>query len=454
MKQRTLVQVGDLMGAQLLEGEDRTPVCGASIDSRTVEAGQLFFALPGSNTHGVHFARQAMSRGASAVVVSPQQADQVSGPRLSVEQPAEALAQLAARVREEEQWQLPAAAVTGSVGKTTTCGFVAQLLTTLAPTQYPKGSYNNYLGVPLTILNAAPPCRYLICEVGSNAPGEVLTLARWVFPRVACVTAIGPAHLKGFGSLGAIENEKLSILDAIEDGDEGWIPVEFAERCRGRKWVFTFGPGGDLEVRQRADREWTLKLAREGRELPFAWRPPLPHSKSNLEAALAVGIALGAPPEGLLAQVDRLVLPPLRGEVQEHGGVDLLLDCYNSNPASLESAITRLETEPASGRKVCVVGSMEELGQDEEQWHRRLGGRLAALDQVYLVGRCREWVRAGLREMGSDGELLSVDDLSAQRLADSLRPGDRVLFKASRREALEGLAHRVAQLLNQKSEAR
>ncbi|MFQ5654101.1 MAG: glutamate ligase domain-containing protein, partial [Planctomycetota bacterium] len=160
-------------------------------------------------------------------------------------------------------------------------------------------------------------------------------------------------------------------------------------------------------------------------------------------------MGLGACPEELLAQVPLLELPPLRGEVRRHGGVDLLLDCYNSSPEALEAAIDRLEREPAAGRRLCVIGTMEELGAEEKRWHQRLGGRLAAaaVDVVFLVGRGAAWLREAIARAGGRGEILRNDEPSARRLAGVLRPGDRVLFKASRAEALERLAERVALLL-------
>lgn len=464
MRPRPLLEVARMMHGRLIA---RAPVAargglgevrGASIDSRTVSPGDLFFALPGARVHGKDYASAALARGAAAVVIA--HPGPVDGAQVLVPDPARALALLAATVRREEHETLPAAAITGSVGKTTTCRWASELLGSVGVCHRPPASFNNALGVPLTLLGAPDPADFLLLEIGTNAPGEVLPLALAALPRVACVTAVEPAHLAAFGDLEAIAREKLSILRALPADGEGWIPARVARdfaahvgavACRLR----TFGPGGDLEIAATAEPgEYRLRLGKEDFPMCFPWRPPFPHSPSNLEAALAVAAGLGVPPEALLDQIPRLTLPPLRGETRSHGGVDLLLDCYNSSPASLASSIERLAGEPAAGRRFCVVGTMEELGSEERQWHRRLGKHLAAtrIDVLCFVGRGREWFLEGARDAGREGVLLMDDEPSAELLAGQLQSGDRVLFKASRRVSLERFAARVARLLDARGE--
>ncbi|MCI0651002.1 MAG: Mur ligase domain-containing protein [Planctomycetes bacterium] len=454
MKPRALAVAAEWMEGECREAEPGTLVAGAAIDSREVRPGDLFFALPGERAHGIDFAAEALGRGACAVVTDAAHLRRL--PSIVVADAARALSRLAARVRALEEGVLPAVAITGSVGKTTACGYAATLLRAAGIAHGPPKSFNNALGVPLSILGAPQDCDFLVREFGTNAPGAVRGLARIARPRVACITAIAPAHLAGLGTIEGVAAEKLSLCAALPENEEAWLPAEAAREFARflpatRARVRTFGPGGELELvpGSRAG-EWRLLLAGLPAADPFPWQAPFPHSPRNLEAALAAGVALGIPPAALVSRAGALALPPLRGECKTHAGVDLLLDCYNSNPAALESSIARLEREAARGRRVCVVGTMEELGVEEEGWHRRLGERLAspALDAVYLVGRARNWYLAGLRERGGDGTLLTDDDESAVRLAGSLRPGDRVLFKASRRDGLERFAARVAEHLD------
>ncbi len=468
MKKRTIAEIQRFIGGELVAGGGDCLVHGVAIDSRRVRKGDLFFALRGEHAHGVEYARTALNAGCAAVVVDPEHTGAAieklfcSVPILAVEDPEAALGVLAEAVRTEEHREVPAVAVTGSVGKTTTCRFAAALLEKSGVVHRPPASFNNHLGVPVTVLTAPEECQYLITEVGTNAPGEVLRYASWVKPRVAVVTAIAPAHLEGLHDLEQIELEKLSIIEAVEPGGEAWLPVQLAEKYKAllRRLpvtIRTMGPGGDLEVRSHAwpAENHTLLFRDSERSIPFRWAAPFPHSPRNLEAAIAIGLGFGVDLDQLLSRVDHVSSPPLRGEVEKHGGISFVLDCYNANPASLTSAIERLENEPVTGRRVCVIGTMEELGQQEGEWHRQLGGRLASekLDDVFLIGRGRDLYASGLGERGADAHRIDDDDRSAELVASQLEPGDCVLFKASRRERLEDFAARVAGLIESRGAA-
>ncbi len=453
MRARPLSEVARLLGGRILgsQAEQCRDVLatGAAIDSRMVHRGDIFFAIRGVRD-GTEFASSAIELGAIAAVVGRGSADRVAGPAIEVDNPRDALGRLAAGVRREERDALPAVAITGSVGKTTACGYVATLLSTIGPTHRPPESFNNDLGVPLTILGAPEETRSLVIEIGTNAQGEVAALAAWTEACVGVVTSIAHAHLEGLGSLAGIAREKLSLFDALPASAVGWVPVAHAAAAAARgRTIHSFGPGGESEVIPLRD-DPTRSIWRLGAvEREFSWPGARRDQRELLAAAFGVGFTLGANPELMLACVGELPVPPLRGEIRRHGGVELLLDCYNANPASLEAAIERLEEEPAEGRRLCVIGTMEELGAEEANWHRALGRRVGSgvVDGVFLVGRAREWYREGLRESGRDGELVEVDDRGARHLATTLRPGDRVLFKASRLEALEVFAGRVAALL-------
>lgn len=462
MRARSLAEITSWLGGKLeAGGVDPSPsrATGASIDTRFLQQGDLFFALPGEHTHGIRFAKQACDAGAVAVVTDPEHASQVDGVAIVVADPRRALGQLAATVRAHEKDEVPAVAITGSVGKTTTCRYAAELLAGVVDVHRPPRSYNNDLGVPLTLLNAPQSSRLIIAEVGASAPGEIARLGAWVRPVGVCVTEVGAAHLEGFGSVEVVEREKLSLLESLEPSGTGWIPAHVAARhphllAERSAPVFTFGRGGNLEILPNGrPGRWTLHCRQQAEVLSFDWQPPFPHSVSNLEAALALCIGLGFDAADLLERIPQLTLPALRGEEREYEGVRFLLDCYNSNPMSLESAITRLEQEPQEGRRICVVGTMEELGDEEQDWHERMGQRLAEseVDEVFVFGRGREWYRNGLQAGGREGRLLADDLDSVQELASSLSPGDQVLFKASRKEALERFAARVADVLSERS---
>ncbi len=441
---------------RLYQGRPDTVLQGVSIDTRNLAAQSLFVALAGSRTHGVEFVAEAARAGAAAVLVPYQYCQRAlelaSGlPVIGVDSTERALGRLAQAYRRESP--VRAAAITGSVGKTTTCRYLHSLLSGIAPTHRPPASYNNQLGVPLTILNAPADTQYLICELGTSRLGEIERLARIVMPSVSAVTAVAPAHLDGLLSLEGVAHEKLSILESVRDNGEGWIPTTVRSRHRSLLKSLslnlrTFGPRGDLEVKRAMGSEFEVWLEGE-RVAEFRWVPPFSHSVQNLEVALAVGHGLGQSIEALVERVPELKSPPLRGETQTRGGVEFLLDCYNANPASMASAIEELASSPARGKRVCVVGRMEELGRESNDWHHEIGGRIAQaqVDQVYLVGAEDCGYSAGLERGGVIAERISSDQHAAARLAERLAPGDRILFKASRKQQLELLAEEVARLI-------
>ena len=452
MKPRSLEWVADVMGGVLSPASTNIQIAtGASIDSRKISAGDLFFAIE-ANRDGHQFVGDALRSGAvAAVIASGRSTTEGDGPSIEVPCPRTALGVLAEAVRREES-DLPAVAITGSIGKTTTCGYVAKLIGSIGPVHRPPGSFNNDLGLPLTILNAPEKTRALVLEIGTNQPGEVRSLAELTHAQIGVVTAIEAVHLEGLGDLAGVEREKLSLFSGIQENATAWVPQPYLEAARasGRS-VHGFGPGGSSEVIEQGDGEflWRLKTGRFQGDWPFQWTPNYRHQSLLLSAALAVGAQLGVEPKHMLDAVAKLPESPLRGELRRHEGVDFLLDCYNASPVSVIASIERLENEPASGRRYCVLGTMEELGPQEAQFHRELGRRVGegSIDGVFLVGRGRSWYREGLKEVGSDGVSVDQGDRGAELIANSLLPGDRVLFKASRRESLETLAEQIATCL-------
>lgn len=453
MRERTLNEITRLCGFGICRQGQGRSASGAQFDSRLIVAGDLFFPLPGTTCHGIDFVQEAFDRGAVAAVCEPDQSNLFDGPAIVVDDTLKALGRLAAAIRQQERHEIPAIAITGSYGKTTTCQFVGELLGKVMPTATPEASHNNHLGVPLTILNAPESSKALVCEVGSNTPGEIEPLGRWIAPRSALVTSIGPAHLAGFGDLAGVAREKFSLFKTIEDGGIAWLPVEVrghplapeVETC-------SFGVGGDLELVRTGDCKWHLEDRRRHRRIPFTWRPPTRWASRCLEAALAISLEVVDGVEEMLSVAEGLSLPPLRGQVISAAGVDLVLDCYNSSPGTLEAAVDDL-LEHSPGRRLAVVGTMEELGKDEHRWHFEAGEKLAAsdLDRIFLHGRGGSWLLEGIESAGGRGELLDGDEvLASAAITDRLETGDRVLFKASRSAELERLAEGVASALREK----
>jgi len=427
---------------------------GLSTDSRTLRHGQIFCALRGPRHDGHDHLQAAADAGAALLLVERGDAHhelhRPAPPVLKVEDTYAALARLAAAYRRTLRGEV--IAITGSVGKTTTKQMVHAVLAPLGPGTVSPRSYNNRVGVPLTILNAEPADRYIVVEVGTNAPGEIASLARIVEPDIAVITAIGLAHVEKLGSIEGIAAEKAALLRflpdhglAVVNGDAATLTpyLKPAER------VIRFGRGEacDLRLTDRAARDEMQSFQVNNR----AWFDlPLPgeHNALNALAAVAVGRHLNLRDEQIAAGLRSLTTPAMRLQVVKVGGRDgavtVINDAYNANPTSMAAALTVLRDFPTDGRRVAVLGDMAELGERGPELHRQLGRQTleAGVDLAVLIGRLGLYAAETISKAGREQAMHTepaLDEAAAERIAEQLRPGDVVLLKASRVMGLERL---------------
>jgi UDP-N-acetylmuramoyl-tripeptide--D-alanyl-D-alanine ligase len=461
MDSLTLEAAARAMGADPLPVESSSLTCtGASIDTRSLDPGDLFFALKGDRSDGhEHLARALASGAAAAVVRRGADFPRPRGlPLLFVDDPAQALFDLAAAVR--ARFKGTVVCITGSNGKTTTKEMAAAVAATVGTCVASEHSFNNHLGVPLSILRARSDVKTLVLEIGTNHPGEIARLARLARPRIAVVTNVGEAHLGHFGSLRAIAEEKAALLQALPEdgfavinGNDDFAPL-LATRARGK--VCTFGrvdPVGDPSVMEEMD-VWGAHARRSARPRGVCFwlygkmKVTVPvqglHNVSNALAATAVGLLLGADPLAIRDALRRVEAPRLRLQRERVGGVVLVDDTYNANPASVGAALDEISVSACDGRRVFVLGDMGELGEKSEEHHRHAGRRAASsADVLWAVGPC---ARAAAEEalaagMPRDRVHLSPDVKSAVEAPPfEPVPGDLVLLKASRAVALDLLA--------------
>jgi UDP-N-acetylmuramoyl-tripeptide--D-alanyl-D-alanine ligase len=333
---------------------------------------------------------------------------------------------------------------------------------TLGPAVRSEKSFNNHLGVPLTILRADASTKTLVLEIGTNHPGEIARLAALARPRIAVVTGVGEAHLGHFGSLRAIAEEKASLLRALpEDGfavvnaNDEFAPL-LAGRARGR--VCTFGRVDALSPGEEIDVDvWGTAVRRTLRPPGVCFHlygkmkvaVPMPgfHNVSNALAATAVGLLLGAQPLAIRDALRAVEPPRLRLQKVRAGGVVLIDDSYNANPASMGAALDELAAAACDGRRVLVLGEMGELGEFAEEAHRRAGRRAAAsADVLWVVGKGARAAAEAARESGMPADrVLASPDVETALEAPPFRPepGDVLLFKASRAVGLDRLASGV-----------
>ena len=432
---------------------------GAAIDTRDLQPGEVFFALRGDNTDGHRLLSAAFDAGAAmAVIDDPDALDSAPDtlPVVRVADTRAALGKLASSYR-ATLGPVRVIAVTGSNGKTTTTRMIDACLSTTLRGHSSRKSFNNDLGVPLTILGIRSGDQYLLCEVGANAPGEIEQLSRIIRPHVVVITNVGRAHLEGFGSIENIASEKASLAEHLEPGG---VVMLSADSEPLRPWrerferVLTFGksPEADLRVGNVHQTIDGLTFVLNERE-PFSLPMLGPHNAVNAAAAIAVARRVGVDSEHSRRGLAAFEPPPMRLTLQRSGGLTIINDAYNANPDSMLAGLRTLkQVAPVGARRVAVLGDMLELGEHADPAHGEIGDAIVREDLADLVvgvGPAASAMATRLRATGLSVESLpSLDSASLGKLLDAFRPGDVVLLKGSRRIGLE----RVSEAWNRASE--
>ena len=455
------------------------PITGLSTDSRFLSPGQAFLALRGERFDGHHYLADAVAAGSPLLVVDTatvaeplmRQARDAGIGIVRVGDTGKALMRLAGAYRRTLE-KTKVIGVVGSNGKTTTTRLINAVLgSSLRGTASAK-SFNNAIGVPLTILSASPSDQYLICEIGSNAPGEVAPLADVVEPDIAVITSIGREHLEGFGTLQGVAREEASILQFLRPGGFAVVTADtpaqapLTEYLKSLSNVVTFGACRNADLRASDVSHVVASTSGEGTfglrfRINERMECSLPmiggHNASNALAAFAVGRRFGLDPERIIAALGAAGGPPMRLQpvvIPSGAGrepIRIINDAYNANPdsmlAALETLLQVASSAPASaGRVVVVLGDMMELGAAAEASHREIAERVRemhTIDLVALVGEQMDrWARPVLVAPGNVRPVASepvAEERALDRLASLIRPGDLVLLKGSRRIMLERL---------------
>lgn len=441
-------------GGHALHGGPDQTFSGTKIDSREVEAGDLFVAIVGPNHDAHRFVPDVLAAGAAGALV---QSDRVGDTLVRgeafvvhVDDTTRALADLARGHR--AGFDGPLVGITGSNGKTTTKELCAGILARVAPTLATRGNLNNAFGVPLTLLRRAEADRFAVVEMGMNHRGEIAALAAIASPGIGVLTNVGTAHIEFLGSREAIAEEKGDLLAALPASGTAIVPrdepLAFAQAKRTKARVLSFGRASSADLQASA-----VRFLDEG---AFAFTLDSPFGRAEIRVpglaptivenalaaaggALAAGADLDAVASGLAAHEG------IPGRMQPRvlpGGVYVIDDAYNANPQSMQNALETLARLETRGRRFAVLGAMGELGERAPAAHRELG-RLAAalgLDGLFTLEGPAEGIAAGARDGGLPDDRIHVapdHEALARVLAARLAPGDRVLVKGSRAARME-----------------
>lgn len=413
-------------------------------DSRQARPGALFVALRGVRNDGHEFVASALEAGAAAALVEP---GRLPHGAVGVEVADPAAALIALGIRRRSEMSLPVVAVTGSTGKTTTKDLTAAVLGSQAYAS--PSSFNNEIGVPLTVLRCPNDASALVLEVGSRGVGHIAALAAVIRPDVAVITNVGPAHLEMFGDLATVRRAKWELVETLPPTGVAVLPSAdpaLVEMREGARLTFGEDPSADVAVTEvELDRlgRAAFTLVHAGRRSRIALGVAGRHQTVNAAAAVAAAVALGVDFATATERLAEARLSPWRMEVVERpvpgGQVVVVNDAYNANPASMESAFVTVAAMP--GRHLAVLGMMHELGAESPRLHEEAGRRAADMGfEVIVVGEDPGIARGA----GSAVVAVVADPGEAAAVVSSrLRPGDVVLVKASRATGLERLAERI-----------
>lgn len=401
-----------------------------STDTRTLQKGDIFFALKGPHFDGHDFLETAVEKGASTLVIeasSKIHPDWRKKARIiEVPDTLKAYGEHAARHR--RKFKIPVVAVTGSCGKTTVKELIAHVLSRKFNVLKNHGTENNLVGVPKTLLKLDASHEAAVLELGTNRPGEIATLSAMVRPQIAVVTRIGKAHLEGLGSLEGIKTEKLSIANSLERGGLLVLNGEDPEL---------------MGVTSSAHRALPVSLSSASADKNLFEAPLLGrHNIVNVHLAVAVARELGMDDATIRKALADFRPPAGRLSLRRIEGIDFIDDSYNANPTSFGAALEVLGTFKTRGRKAIVCGDMLELGSESESCHRELGRAIAALAPDFAVA-VGGWSRAVADEALQRGyrpeRLRAVQDSeeAGSVLRSWVRAGDCVLVKGSRGMKME-----------------
>jgi UDP-N-acetylmuramoyl-tripeptide--D-alanyl-D-alanine ligase len=454
----SLEAVAAAVGGRLCDVPDASVLMTAPavVDSRTVEPGGLFAALPGEHTDGHAFAANAVKAGAVAVLA----ARPVGVPAVVVDDVLDALAALARTVLAAVP-EVTVIGLTGSAGKTSTKDLLAQVLPELGPTIATVNSFNGEIGLPLTVTHLGQGVRYIVLEMGARGIGHITHLTRIAPPSVGLVLNVGTAHIGEFGGREQIAQAKGELVEALPADGLAVLntddPLVTAMASRTSARVLTFGADNDADVRALdvtvdASGRASFTLAAAGTKAPVELSLHGAHQVSNALAAAAVAIGLGAGVETTADALSRAVLVASgRMEVTDRpDGIRIINDAFNANPHSMKAAFTALAAMKDGRRTIAVLGEMKELGADSGEEHRQVG-RLAADAGIHVLiavgGDDGETMADAAQQDNPQLKVVRAPDRDhALTLArEMIQPGDIVLVKGSHSLGLEHIAERLTQ---------
>jgi UDP-N-acetylmuramoyl-tripeptide--D-alanyl-D-alanine ligase len=453
VEERSLKFVAEACAAEIRRGTADAIVKNVCTDSRQVKAGDLFFAIRGEKFDGHEFINEVAGKGVAAIVIEkgkiPAQLPECGV--LVVEDARATLGKLAAAYRKD--FSLPIICVGGSNGKTTVKELLASVLRQKFSTLWSEASFNNDIGVPLTLLRLEKSHQAAVLEAGTNHPGELAPLVKMIQPKFGVLTNIGREHLEFFGDVAGVAQEEGWLAELLPadgklfvNGDNEWTE-KIVARTKAKIVRVGLGEKNDWRAGKiRLDKSGvTFHMQTAKEEFCGEYRINLlgRHQVTNALFAIAVGEELGLGRAEIQSGLADCKSPKMRLQFWEANGVRVLDDAYNANADSTIAALETLCDLPLQGRRVAVLGDMEELGAHSESAHEEVGRRAAKLKigQLFAVGKMSAVTAKAARDSGLN-RVIEFENIEAAVMAirKFLKTGDVVLLKASRASRLERIA--------------
>ena len=453
MEERSLKFVAEACAVEIKNGAAKVRIKNVCTDSRQAKDGDLFFAIRGEKFDGHDFVEEVAAKNVAALVVEKSKAGPARGgpAKLVVDDARLALGKLAAAYRRE--FDLPVVAVAGSNGKTTVKELIASVLRQKFSTLWSEASFNNDIGVPLTLLRLEKSHQAAVLEAGTNHPGELAPLVTMIQPKFGVITNIGREHLEFFGDVAGVAQEEGWLAELLPtdgklflNGDNEWSE-KIAARTKAKVVRVGLGEKNDWRAKGiRLDKNgvtFQVEAPKEGFSGEYRINLLGRHQVANALFSVAIGVEFGAD----LAQIRQGLAgcqpAKMRLQFWEAGGVRVLDDAYNANADSTIAALETLCALPLQGRRVAVLGDMRELGAHSDAAHAEVGRRAAELGigQLFVVGKMAPVTAKAARDAGLTRVMEFSDvDTAVQAVKQFLKTGDVVLLKASRASRLERIA--------------
>jgi UDP-N-acetylmuramoyl-tripeptide--D-alanyl-D-alanine ligase len=429
------------------EFDHKALAVGYSIDSRTIQPDELFFAVKGERMDGHDFVEQALAKNAVGAVIRKDQLVRyaVKTRLLAVDDTLTALQTLGSAVR--RLWAKPLVGVTGSTGKTTTKEAIAHVLATRFRVLKSESNFNNHFGLPLMLLKLEAEHDIAVIEMGMSHAGEIAVLAAIAQPDIGVVTNVAPVHLEFFSSVADIARAKYELIESLRAGgtailnaDDAYVS-QFGRDFHGKVVLYGMQPAADVRaenVQARGPAGSSFDVVVGSCRQPATLRLVGSHNIYNALAAVAVGLERGLTPSEAVGALASVASGDKRGQVVQLGNISVINDWYNSTPTALDAMVDTLAAMPAS-RRIVVAGEMLELGLSGEEMHRRSGRHMAEKKVDVLLGvrgLAQPMVEAA-RSAGVRAEFVATPEEAGEWLARETRDGDVVLVKGSRGVKLE-----------------